>query len=288
MRRLFCSLLVVGILVGCKSVPPPEPVAPRHIKPQTDYTPELWVLGGMGSYEKNPNEMYIAKTLQEKIIGIRCDVCVPSETREFGPNSILRNLFNTPKWLDADAEQQAIWALKMFVNPKRDRGHFIRKGKITRIRAILVAPCTQTLPPKTTPGVDMKVLIYRDPKDSIPNQELGAPNSMEYFSEFGDLKILDTRPDTVPDLLGRLKPGGVQGHHHFTGYWYHDLPILEQVSRQWQPSGKQEDSVGRLEKWLHSADVDYIFIGHSQGANMIMKILHIGCDTGDKKNAKKP
>ena len=281
-RTLWVLLmLLLGMLAGCAS-PPAETSAPARIEPPKSNRPELWIVGGMGSFEKRPSDVYIAGVLRSKIHGARPDVCVTSFTKEAGADSIARNLLNTPKWLDADAENQAFWALKMFVDPKKDRGHFVRKGKKTKIQVILIAPCTQTLPPKPPEGVELNVVLYRDPKDPVPNQEFSAPRSMEYFSKFGDLKIVEARPDMEKGLFGRMKPGGVQGAHHFSGYWYRDLKLLKEDpghKGKFIPTGHYDDSIDRLDKALHDPEMDYIFIGHSQGANIIMKMLQRGFDT---------
>lgn len=284
MRRWTLLLLFLGILAGCSS-PPPEPTRPAQIEPPKSNRPELWVVGGMGSFQKRPSDVYIAGVLRNKIRGVRPDVCVTSFTREAGADSISHNLFNTPQWLDADAENQAFWALKMFVDPKKERGHFVRKGRKTKILVILVAPCTQTFPPTPPEGVDLDVVLYRDPKDPVPNQEFRAPRSMKYFSKFGDLKIVEARPDMEKGLFGRRKPGGVQGAHHFSGYWYRDLKLLKEDpghTGKFIPMGQYEDSVARLDEALHDPEMDYIFIGHSQGANIIMKMLQRGFDAAPR------
>jgi hypothetical protein len=87
----------------------------------------------MGSFQKRPGDVYIAGVLRNKIHGVRPDVCITSFTKETGDDSISRNLIDTPQWLDADAENQAFWALKMFVDPKKDRGHFVHEGRKTKI-----------------------------------------------------------------------------------------------------------------------------------------------------------
>lgn len=286
MGRLAFFLLLMAVLAGCAS-PPAEVTRPAKIDPPQGHKPELWVVGGMGSFQKRPSDVYIAGVLRNKIHGVRPDVCVTSFTKETGDDSISRNLIDTPQWLDADAENQAWWALKMFVDPKKDRGHFVpdvQKGKKTKILVILVAPCTQTLPPAPPDGVDLKIVLYRDPKDPVPNQEFSAPRGMDYYSRFGELKIVETRPDMEKGLL-REKPGGMQGAHHFSGYWYRDLKLLEKDPTgegKFRPTGHYEDSVGRLDEALHDPEMDYIFIGHSQGANIIMKMLRRGFDTAPR------
>ncbi|MBN1554612.1 MAG: hypothetical protein JXA11_07690 [Phycisphaerae bacterium] len=286
MRRWMFFLSVMGVLAGC-AAPPVETTPPAKIEPPKGHRPELWVVGGMASFQKRPSDVYIAGILRKKIQGVRPDVCVTSFTKEAGPDSILRNIFNTPKWLDADAENQAWWALKMFVDPKKDRGHFVRPGKKTKILVILISPCTQTLPPRPPEGVELDVVLYRDPKDRVPNQEFRAPRSMEYFSKFGDLKIVEARPDLEKGWFGQWKPGGIQGAHHFSGYWYRDLKLLEKDPTgegKWRPTGHYEDSVDRLDQALHDPEMDYVFIGHSQGANIIMKILHRGFDVSERND----
>jgi hypothetical protein len=130
--------------------------------------------------------------------------------------------------------------------------------------------------------VELKVVLYRDPKDPVPNQEFSAPRTMEYYAQFGELKIVETRPDMEKGLLGGEKPGGFQGAHHFSGYWYRDLKLLEKDPTgegKFRPTGQYEDSVGRLGDALQDSELDYIFIGHSQGANIIMKMLQRGFST---------
>ncbi len=254
-----------------------------HVTQPADYTPELWVCGGMGSFQRIPNELYIAGILREKIEGAEPDVCITSGTQEKGPNSVMWNLIDTPKWLDADAEKQAVWALRMFVDPKKDKGHFINKDGRTKIIVILAAPCTQTLPPKSTDKVDIEVYLMRDPRDKVPNQQFSAPRSEKYYRQFGTLYMVQSQPDMFPGLTGRKIPGGIQGYHHFTGYWKPELEIVRQDSFAWKPTGQKAKPVKLLADSLQDKDADYIFIGHSQGANIIMKMLQIGCDDSGEK-----
>lgn len=293
---------ILTLLTGCSA---PQNDAAFHVGPPRgpkEYCPELWTVGGMGSYEQNPDDLYITQVLQGKIKGIQVDCSIPSATQETGPNSIYRHILDTKRWLDEDARQQARWALTQYINPKKEYGHFIRPNKKTHLKVLMVAPCTQTPMPEFHPDVEVDMITYRDPEDRVPNQEIKAPQDMGFFSQYGLLLPLRARPDNVP---GSNRPGGIQGQHHFSGYWYPDLVILEEQKRQsirkrgrnqravsvtvseWNDTGRREDSIGRLKQYLNDHTVDYVLIGHSQGGNIIMQILHIGCTTGEESNEKK-
>lgn len=281
LRKIFWGITIVAFVsaTGCnKAAEPKVSQTPIVIKPQTGFDPEFWIVGGMGSFEVKPNQLYIAGQLRKKIQGAKPDICITSGTRERGPNSVVWNLIDTPKWLDADAEKQAQWALKMFVNPRRTKGHFLRRSRKVKIVVILVAPCTQTIPPKSNDRFDLTIYLLRDPKDPVPNQSFYAPNSPDFYAKMGEVKVVASRPDMKKSLLGKQTPGGVQGHHHFSGYWYRDLDLLKDENGSWVPTGEKLDVVDLLEKALQDNSVDYVMVGHSQGANIIMKILTIGLD----------
>ena len=291
MQVRFCAILMllpVVLLCGCNdkkkiAAPQTQPVEKPKVTQPDDHSPELWVCGGMGSFAKIPNELYIAGVLRKKVPGAEPDVCITSGTQESGPNSIQWNLIDTPKWLDADANKQASWALRMFIDPKKDKGHFLKENGKTKIIVILAAPCTQTLPPKSNDRVEIDVYLMRDPRDKIPNQQFSAPRNQAYFSRFGKLDMVHTQPDLCPGITGMMVPGGVQGYHHFSGYWQPELDIVQQDKLTWKPTGKKAKPIDLLANSLQDKDADYIFIGHSQGANIIMKMLEIGCDDSGEK-----
>ncbi|HPS53323.1 MAG TPA: hypothetical protein PLK08_07215, partial [Phycisphaerae bacterium] len=62
-----------------------------------------------------------------------------------------------------------------------------------------------------------------------------------------------------------------------------ELEIVRQDSFAWKPTGQKAKPVKLLADSLQDKDADYIFIGHSQGANIIMKMLQIGCDDSGEK-----
>ncbi len=145
-------------------------------------------------------------------------------------------------------------------------------GKIVKV--MLVAPKTNTAPPKTG---GLHVEIYWAPFDSVPNQRLFRSRQWSRYTR-GEGRVW---PVSNPE--GR----GLTRGHGFEGFMKPDRRILKRARRPqrghkqsrmtWGPTTQRApNAMDTLRSWLADRRNDYVLLAHSQGTNIALHILRRG------------
>lgn len=180
----------------------------------------------------------------------------------------------TEHTLDREAKRLAKWV---------ERGAFCGGRKKTKIKAILFAPKTDTLPDQGC--CDIEFVVYWSEKDNVMNQGPGnalftSRESQGYWSRWGGKQTYN--------INHGINGGLFTGQHGLDGFidgLADDLiegqnPFEPEINKAPHP---MRDYVRPWYRGDHEKDVDYIFIGHSQGTNIMMHLLQRACCIGGQK-----
>lgn len=145
------------------------------------------------------------------------------------------------------------------------------------LKVMLVAPKTTTRPPCPE---GLLIEIYWNPDDYVPNQSIIHPDSLTYWREFerGGGRVWPVEND-----LG----SGFGFGHDFQGFAVENPRIVKRVKIEnpgsridryrWLPTDDHAPSpMATLQDWLDDGDNDFVLLGHSQGANIIMAFIERG------------
>lgn len=171
--------------------------------------------------------------------------------------------FASERALDFEAEQFAF---------SRTAGEFRRDDcKPTKVVVFLVGPKTTTRPRPDSRYCDVKVNIYFSPWDDVPNQS-GINAGGSAFKHFWQGFALN---GFVEAINTNFTPGFVP-----TGsYPHHDLGAFIGATGKLKNTDLWDvpDARAQVQHFLAS-DADYVFVGHSQGANILMHVLNQVCN----------
>ncbi len=149
------------------------------------------------------------------------------------------------------------------------------KGK--NLKVLLIAPKTTSKPPTAN---DLFIEIYWNPNDYVPNQSLISPDSLTYWRKF------ERGGGRVWPVENRLGSGLGYGHD-FEGFVVDQPRMVKRVKienpgsridrHRWIRTSKVARSpIDTLQEWLDDDTNDYVLLGHSQGANIIMYMVERG------------
>ena len=176
--------------------------------------------------------------------------------------------------LDEEARQLSKWVKK---------GEFC-EGPRKKIMVLLLAPKTDTLPLKPEGSCcDIEFVVYWSPKDTCPNQGpindlFTAKESQQYWAQWGG--------DRTYRVTTGVSDSWIPGEHKLQGF----IDQKPDASLDDDNNTIPGDAPGTvrtapnpvqhyLRPWYREQDgkVDYIFVGHSQGANIMMHVLNRAC-----------
>jgi len=140
------------------------------------------------------------------------------------------------------------------------------KCKPKKVKLFLIAPKTTTLPRPDATMCNVTVDIYWA-SDDVPNQGLGNPDDYDSWKPFA---INGTLTHVVPQKTLGYKPEGE--------YWKHDLRAFIGTDGKVMDWVYQHPDAVQKAKSLMNSDADYVFIGHSQGTNILLHVLNQVCN----------
>jgi len=145
------------------------------------------------------------------------------------------------------------------------------------IKVLMLAPKTDTQPPRSS-CCNIEVEVYWNPYDPVPNQRLLQFESDRFWSRFGRAWAVNTGAghdfvpfvDSIPDPLVSLQQNQMD-------YFGEDGDTTLEF-REWLPTGNLAPlPLETLQNWIHAPSVDYVFVCHSQGCNIAMRLLGRVC-----------
>ena len=237
---------------------------------------ELWTFSGINSYDITTGEFsdYVEGGLTERGVKqqpARSYVSKLGTGDFYSGDSNVAGLDSESK-LDREAREFAEGALGV---PEIEPGSFVGK----KITVLLVAPKTTTDPPKV-PNVDIS--IYWGPNDVVPNQGLLRPDTIKYWRKF-------TRGRAHIYVINTSKGGFFGKGHSFGDFMRNDPTTMKwgwkrkmvggksKRRRAWKASKRKAPTGPKLiNKWLRNSGSDYVFVGHSQGTNILIHCLERG------------
>lgn len=236
-------------------------------------------LGGFGGIN-NPEENYVAEWLRELRGMDGQQLYDPSAQFEDFHSALTFPGDISALDSSADLDDEARRLAREFVR-LHGRASFCRPGQRTTIRVLMIAPKTQTLPPDSrrirSCCCDFHIDVLLGVNDIVPNQSPLAPNDAGHWAQWGtvtpvrivgkaghtprnhlggpfDVMRLQTRPTTDP--LQRAR-----GVRH--------PPVLRRAGsfdpQRWLRDNMRPEQDG------------YTFVCHSQGCNILMHLLGMGC-----------
>ena len=258
--------------------------------------PKIWTGSGIHSFNANYQGSdgfvpYMSEELQGisgySTDGTPCAPKDPDDAYEQAPwptfrggdvNFVSRAGINWDYWKHSTKGKNLVpFAEHVLDEEARQLSKYVTKGQFCegprkKIKVLLLAPKTDTLPLKPEGSCcDIEFVVYWSPKDTCPNQDLlnsafTAHETQEYWKQWGGsrtYKVTTKVSGSEHKLKGfidsRTDPT-LNNRNEETGYAPH--PVRDYL-RPWyaQQNGK----------------VDYIFVGHSQGANILMHVLNRAC-----------
>ena len=266
--------------------------------------PMVWTGSGIESFNWNygKNDHFVPY-MSEELQGIsaydtRGSPCEntddPKENYEKPPwptfrggnlNFVSRAGWKLPYWLPWEKGKNIVpFAEHVLDEEARQLSKRVKKGEFCegprkKIKVLLIAPKTDTLPLKPEGSCcDIEFVVYWSPKDTCPNQgpindAFSSRESQRYWESWGGNRtyqvttkwpgsehrlkgFIDSDRDTLLDANGnpdKDASGGIKTAPH---------PV-EDYLRPWY---RQRDG-----------KVDHIFVGHSQGANILMHVINRAC-----------
>ncbi|MEL6397286.1 MAG: hypothetical protein AAFQ71_14980 [Planctomycetota bacterium] len=155
----------------------------------------------------------------------------------------------------------------------RPRGEFCRDDcRPTKVKVLLIAPKTTTIPEPGSQCCDVSVNIYFSPWDRVLNQSgLGPGRSQfaSYWQRFalgGFVQGINT--NFTPGYVG----AGAYPHHNLGAFISSTGQLRRAPDLAWGP-----DAPAQVASVMQS-DVDYVFVGHSQGNNILLHVLNQVCN----------
>lgn len=157
----------------------------------------------------------------------------------------------------------------------RKKGELCRDGcEKTKVEVLLIAPKTTTIP---EPGCcDVSVYIFFSPWDSVPNQGarvgdlFGRADRHRRFWE--ERAVNGTVIDVNTNFTPGYTPVGDFPHHNIGAFIGSDGTLRN----------TRLDRVTDAKTFAHSlierSDADYVFVGHSQGTNILLHVLNQVCN----------
>ena len=235
---------------------------------------QFWTFSGINSPQDASTGEYIDYTwefLEDKLRG-NPDRRYASRLGTSKRYDKAHNVFGlkAEKKLDREAKRFATQGGGFLV---LDPGMF--RGKTVKI--MLIAPKTTTKPPKVD---GLQVEVYWSPRDQVPNQSLIRPDSLTYWRKFA------RGGGTVWPVENRAGSGLGRGHD-FTGFMVPKPMVVTRVRRPrpanragtyiWVQTGEIAPApIATLQGWLDDGANDFVFLAHSQGANIAMCLLRRG------------
>ena len=233
-------------------------------------TPKLWTGSGINNWNGTAFSDYVASGL-----GVTPDVSFVSKLGTAPPylpggaaNSAGGKYIKgtgSGKLLDFEAETFAY---------TRRAGEFCASEckKKTKVILLLFAPKTTTLPSVDESCCDVSVVIYFSGWDSVPNQRGLGPGDSRFARYWKKFSL----NGYVESINTNLSPG----HDDETPYPHHGLENYVSdsgiVSRA--DDLKHIPDAGALVSGAMSGDADYVFVGHSQGTNILLHVLNQVCN----------
>jgi len=143
------------------------------------------------------------------------------------------------------------------------------------IKMLMVAPKTHTyLPQKSCCKISTEV--YWSPYDPVPNQGLFHIETEQFWQQYGNVHTVDNNGIAV-------------GAHKFENYMK-DNPIIENKTvtvrgeafeeieeSRWLENGSAPNPLSYVKQWMSDGQTDYVFVCHSQGCNIAMRLLNQVC-----------
>ena len=266
--------------------------------------PQVWTGSGIHSYNRNyPGSNHFAPYMSEELQGITayqertgkpCPSNEPIEQYAKPPwptfrggnrNFVSRAGLELPYWLPwVKGKNMVPFAEHVLDEEARQLSKWVKKGEFCegprkKIKVLLLAPKTDTLPLKPEGSCcDIEFVVYWSPKDTCPNQGpindvFTSKESQRYWEQWGGNRTYKVTTNW---------PGS---EHRLKGFIDSDRDtLLDDNGNEVQDSaGKPKTAPHPVEDYLRpwykqqDEKVDYIFVGHSQGANIMMHVLNRAC-----------
>ena len=255
-------------------------------------SPQVSTFSGINSYREKQDafEPYVSNRLK----GIHLDKKGNKKKSQpqywpgfIGPHRYFTSQSGTraPYWKPFDdkrclipfSETNLDWEARIKARDSIDSGGLCRCNKRTKIKVLLVAPKTNTYPlPSEESCCDIEFVVYWSDRDKVFNQGIFNPlETQRYWRNWGGNYTFNVNHGISEPTIGEHGFNGFvdgkvdklkNGINPFSkGSEYAPHPIHDFV-RPWYRGNRPEYK-----------DIDHIFIGHSQGTNILMHILNKGC-----------
>jgi RHS repeat-associated protein len=247
---------------------------PIALKDPSGLTPKLWTGSGINNWTGTAFNDYVAgmmnlasdKSFTSKL-GTNPPYLAGNAAHAAGGRYIKG--LDSEGALDFEAESYAL---------TRRAGEFASADcKPTKVTVFLIAPKTTTKPSVDSKICDVTVNVYFSPWDRVPNQAglfgPGDSANTSYWEQFalnGFVAAVNTNftPGYVP--VGRYP-------NHNLGAFISSTGKLRHENWSWIP-----DAPAQIRSFMRT-DSEYVFVGHSQGTNIMMHILNHVCNKGGIK-----
>jgi RHS repeat-associated protein len=258
--------------VGNSSTNATDPSGLEEKSPEVtlQFDGEMWTFSGINNWnsERDAYVDYVAEQL--RAAGVQASnrgiVSKLGTTSHYKGQSYVKSLLRSESRLDNEAECIAGGIDMQSLIDER-----------AKIAVFMVAPKTDTLVDLKRLrqlGLDISVTIWWSPLDRVPNQELGATEGLEFWEKRGG---------TVYTVAPLPEKGNSYDQHAFLGFLngplrkmhkYRYLNSKGEVRRRFELAPKRAPtSPGLLDALRKANGADYVWVGHSQGCNIISTLL---------------
>jgi RHS repeat-associated protein len=159
-------------------------------------------------------------------------------------------------------------------------GAFCNKTPPTKIKILMMAPKVNKKPNVNKRCCNIDTEIFWSPHDPVPNQGVGPrirfgkedyPHWVRWAADFGGRVVVHT----VDPSPGNAMP------HDFGRFWASQNQMVQWVgvvNGGWKSIGLDPSQPKSLVKaWANDKSVDYIFVCHSQGCNILREAINCLC-----------
>lgn len=237
-----------------------------HLDPY-GLTPEVWTGSGVNNWTGAAFSDYVSAQLGlTPAVSFTSKIGTTAAYLPGGPAGVMGGQYAkgiaSEKFLDFEAETIARGRVK---------GEFYNEKKKTKVVVFLIAPKTDTKP-EIDPGCcDVSIHIYFSPFDTVPNQSGIGPGQSRFESFWKPFAI----NGFVQGINTKFTPGYVPAGayaDHALGAFLSNTGALKRY-----PDLLDVGDAAAMTKDFMATDADYLFIGHSQGANILMHVLNQVC-----------
>ena len=242
-------------------------------------SPELWTASGINNFDTNTGWFvdYVANALARQSdrsfvsrLGTDANYKIGGPAHDAG-GTYIKGL-SSERLLDAEAESLAIGRRRGAFCP--DEGdEECGNDKAKHIRVLLVAPKTTTKPKVDKQCCKISIDVYYSRFDTTPNQGLRIPQGSMHYSSLakgGRAHAIDT-----------WRTPGYEGKGFFQ---HHDMGAFISSNGKLRAAHytvRYGRYIADAKNWTDTAmkgNYDYVFVGHSQGTNILLHVLNHVCN----------